>query len=494
MTVPLSRRLVSFFVSLCVAASFAACASERAARVERDEGREAHVASTEAAPLDDALARQWLERAREREARQATKAWRCLVEKACGEAEEAPAARARQDLELALEVLRQSAVERAEERLAFRTAARVALEEAAAPGEVARRALEDGLVLHHGREMPFAFADLPVALAQAEPDERLSLLASAAPVVEQRASLGPSVTEARGALARRAGRSDEALLALRAGVDERELGALVADVLDRTAAHVPPFANGPADIPALLARHEADLDATSWRRGALVSAFSGRRAGTPASLPHCVVIDPPGDVRLVEGASSPPSLARYARACASAAARLAGGPWDPAWLHVVASLSRHSAWLSGAASADPRAPERRRAVYVLEARRLALEVRAWLDDVHERASLDALASLWTSPRGAPLVGASGLLALDPSGAAADALVALVVAAALDNALVARFGPSWAADAGGAAVVEEELERLGAVWHEAGPRGVLRALGLTSVDATPLLARVERLSR
>ncbi len=493
-TLPHRHHRAALAVALCGSVVLGACATERKAGERSQDVERAAPEVPRGDGPDESLSRQLLERAAEREARRATRAWRCLVEHDCAALSEDERRRERQDRELALEVLRQRDVERAADRLPFRTAARIALEESVREYELARAALEDSTVLHDGPELPYAYADLPSALAQAQPSARTRLLSSSSSLVDARLALSPSAPEARAAITARARRSAPELIALRAGLTEAELRALSDDVLARTADGLPALPSGPADVPALLAQQAAELDATSWRRGPLVATFGGRRVTVSSALPQCVVVDPPRDVRLIEGAHTTTALARYARACASAALRLPEGAWDPIWLHVVASLLRDTAWLSRSGASRPEARERQRAAYLLEVRRLAVEVRALLEGKHDvRAVLDAHAMSWTSPGAAVLPGASSLLALDASGAAADALVAATVAAAIDNAFTSRFGPAWPAEAASAPAVEEELDRLGLVWHDEGPRGLLRALGITRIDAAPVVVRAARLA-
>jgi hypothetical protein len=208
-------------------------------------------------------------------------------------------------------------------------------------------------------------------------------------------------------------------------------------------------------------------------------------------MPACFVIDPPNDVRLlVSGSTTSVAEERFARGCAAAARRVSRDRFDPSWVLTVAQLFQQTAWLGAKSARDPVTRARHAAAYVLRVRSLAARVLLVLDPA-DAAARDALATRWAAPRRTqPVVGAGALFPVDESGAAADALIAVIVAAAIDEALSARVGTGWAGRDDVAA--SEQLSRLGGLWDEGGAPAVLRALGREQLDGSPVIARARSL--
>jgi hypothetical protein len=440
-----------------------------------------------ATPAPTALVRQVLERAQARDGRLALSAWRCWSRGECAQPEGAEGER---DLEVAVELLAHGAA--ADERAA-RAAARMALAESVSALEAAEQ--EDAAWrLVWDRDAPFTRADLPALLLEAPPEQRLALLTAARPLVERDAARATRAAKVRAALAKRASRSVEELLALRGGLSAAALRALAEGVLDGTDELVGDLAGGPADVPAALAWHAASLDAAAATRGPLLAGVDAGGAGARAPhLPACFVVDPPEDVRLHVGSSrAAVAEERYARACAAVARRAQRGAWDPGWGLTVAELFRQTAWLNAQGARDPVARARHASAYALYARGLAARVLILLERA-DATRRDALATRWAAPRREqPVVGGSAILPVDESGAAVDALVAVAVAAAIDEALGARFGAGWAGKEEPG--VGEELSRLGDQWRAGGAAAVLRALGHAGVEAGPIVVRARALGQ
>lgn len=424
-------------------------------------------------------------------------AWRCWSEAHCIDGESRVVEDTSEYLRFARQTLRNDVL--ASRRgaglpLRARRAARAILEHATAQTTAEADRREQELLLHDPGGMPFVPGDLPALLAAAASPTRLTLLTRALPIVEERRLRLASTTSQREAAALAAGLTPDQLLAARAGLDGDALRALVEDVLHGTRPLLQKTPTSVADLPELLATLEAVQEPPGSPPGEFLRNFVPVRVQRHGKAPGCAVVDPPQDVRLLEAAAAPRSLASYARAYCGAAARLREGAWDPLWLHTVAQLFSSVTANPAADTGVAAAHFRRRAAYLLTLRGYAVEIAVLLrtSPPESAVELDALVATWGGAAAEHVVGASALLALDVSGLAVDLLVAEVVSAAIENTFVARFGADWARQPQASKAVEQELALLSSAWLRGGALATLQALGLSQLDASPLLRRWERL--
>lgn len=447
--------------------------------------------------IDDGMAAAFLAAAFTHDRAVNEAAWRCWNEARCVDGEAWVEEELAEHLRIATQIVRSDVVaSRRGAGLPLRTrrAARVLLEHSTARTTAEADGRERQLLLHDAGGMPFVPDDLPVLLATSDGPARAPLLTVALPVVEERRLRLLSAAPQRAAAARAAGLTPDDLLAARAGIDSDALRALVDDVLRGTRPLLQRTPTRVSDLPALLASLEAVQAAASVAPMGSLQDSVPARVQPHAKAPGCAVIAPPNDVRLLEAVAAPPSLARYARAYCDAAKRLLEGAWDPLWLHTVAQLFASVPVNTGAKASIAAARSHRRAAYLLTLRGYALEISVLLrtSPPTSAAELDALVAPWDGGGAERVVGASALMPFEVSGLAVDLLVAEVVGAAIENTFLARFGEGWAHRPETSQAVEQELDLLASAWLRGGAIATLQALGLSHLDAGPLLRRWERL--
>ena len=327
----------------------------------------------------------------------------------------------------------------------------------------------------------FPLADLPARLRTLAPADRKVALAGAADaVVAQARSLAPAfgVVDRVDRIGQRVGMKSDALR------------HLATDVLASTDSRVDALKLHPSDLPGVLWR------ATSTTKiGPLTGPlFRGTPTPVKGAVSACFLTGPgrdgivwtSGEHEARTGAEQAARIS--AAACAAALVRAQArdqDPFvpDPIWTRAVAHLANDTAAFVVGDDAERSA----RAVgRLLALRQAAVGVLVATEaTAPDGAALDAAATRWASPSLSPVAGAGALLNVDAAGREAENFVALLLASALEHALVVQHGMAWTRR-GREVESLQTLQRLGAKFEAGGALEVFRQVGETTVSAALLI--------